>query len=189
MASGLATWWPSSWRQRPPEPTPPPTEAVPPHPALLPHLEATRRASRATTLLPPRPSWKLQPPHPRPAPAAASRTHVTVASRARASASRALPWPPLGLAPPLSSKAVMASLERRVGRCRRGRSREAWLAGEPTPGAAAAGRNPSRSPDWEKEAAALDGDGERGAVPAGVEEGGACRRGMLWVEREAPPPA
>jgi hypothetical protein len=57
--------------------------------------------------------------------------------------------------------------------------------GEPTPGEATAGQNPSRPPDWEKEVATLDGDGERDAVPAEVEEGGACQRGMLWVEREA----
>jgi hypothetical protein len=41
------------------------------------------------------------------------------------------------------------------------------------PSAATTGRNPNLSPDWEKETEALDEDGERGAVPPGVEDGDA----------------
>ena len=57
------------------------------------------------------------------------------------------------------------------------------------PSAAAADQNPNRPPDWEKETEALDEDGERGVVPARVEDGDAGRRRMMWAEREAPPPA
>ena len=41
----------------------------------------------------------------------------------------------------------------------------------------------------EKETRAFDEDGERGAGPTRVEDGGAGRRGILWTEREAPPSA
>ncbi|CAD6268580.1 unnamed protein product [Miscanthus lutarioriparius] len=96
------------------------------------------------------------------------------------------------MAPPPAATLSSGRSESRRGRRCSGREREARTAGEPALGAAASGRDPSRPPDLEKETEALAEDGDRGAVPVGVEEGGACRRGMLWAEkpeREVPPPA
>ena len=79
--------------------------------------------------------------------------------------------------PPAATLASGRSESRRGGVVRGGRGRRGRR------GSLRWAQPPSRPPDLEKETEALAEDGERGAVPVGVEEGGACWRGMLWAEK------